>query len=79
MIAVLGGLADVERDLIRTGAGEGRARAKLRGLVWAWRRRFPASQPAQNACCEAHCCLLTVEVALAASQNYVAPRSQYRI
>jgi DNA invertase Pin-like site-specific DNA recombinase len=29
MIAVLGGLADVERDLIRTG--EGRARAKLRG------------------------------------------------
>jgi DNA invertase Pin-like site-specific DNA recombinase len=31
MIAVLGGLADVERDLIRTRTGEGRARAKLRG------------------------------------------------
>ena len=31
MPAVLGGLADVERDLIRRGAGEGRARAKLRG------------------------------------------------
>ena len=31
MIAVLGGLADVERDLIRTRTGEGRARAKARG------------------------------------------------
>ena len=31
MIAVLGGLANVERDLIRTRTGEGRARAKLRG------------------------------------------------
>jgi len=31
MIAVLGGLADVERDLIRTRTGEGRKRAKARG------------------------------------------------
>jgi DNA invertase Pin-like site-specific DNA recombinase len=31
MIAVLGGLADAERDLIRTGTAEGRARAKARG------------------------------------------------
>src|SRR6202167_5679364 len=31
MIAVLGGLADVERDLIRTRAAEGRTRAKARG------------------------------------------------
>jgi DNA invertase Pin-like site-specific DNA recombinase len=31
MIAVLGGLADVERDLIRTRTGEGRTRAKARG------------------------------------------------
>jgi DNA invertase Pin-like site-specific DNA recombinase len=31
MIAVLGGLADVERDLIRTRTGEGRVRAKARG------------------------------------------------
>jgi len=31
MIAVLGGLADVERDLIRTRTAEGRARAKERG------------------------------------------------
>ena len=31
MIAVLGGLADVERDLIRTRTSEGRARAMARG------------------------------------------------
>jgi DNA invertase Pin-like site-specific DNA recombinase len=28
MIAILGGLAEVERDLIRTGAAEGRSRAQ---------------------------------------------------
>jgi DNA invertase Pin-like site-specific DNA recombinase len=32
MIAVLGGLADVERDLIRTRTIEGRARARARGV-----------------------------------------------
>src|SRR5260221_6435625 len=31
MIAVLGGLADAERDLIRTRTGEGRSRAKAQG------------------------------------------------
>ena len=31
MIAVLGGLADVERDLIRTRTAEGRSRARERG------------------------------------------------
>ena len=31
MIVVLGGLADVERDLIRTRTAEGRSRAKARG------------------------------------------------
>ena len=31
MIAVLGGLADAERDLIRTRTAEGRSRAKARG------------------------------------------------
>src|SRR6516164_1389900 len=31
MLAVLGGLADVERDLIRTRTAEGRSRAKERG------------------------------------------------
>ena len=31
MMTVLGGLADVERDLIRTRTAEGRSRAKARG------------------------------------------------
>ena len=31
MLAVLGGLADVERDLIRTRTAEGRSRAKGQG------------------------------------------------
>jgi DNA invertase Pin-like site-specific DNA recombinase len=31
MLAVLGGLADVERDLIRTRSAEGRSRAKAQG------------------------------------------------
>jgi DNA invertase Pin-like site-specific DNA recombinase len=31
MLAVLGGLADVERDLVRTRTAEGRSRAKARG------------------------------------------------
>ena len=31
MIAVLGGLADLERDLIRTRTAEGRSRAQTRG------------------------------------------------
>src|ERR1700745_2731815 len=31
MLAVLGGLADLERDLIRTRTAEGRSRAKARG------------------------------------------------
>jgi DNA invertase Pin-like site-specific DNA recombinase len=31
MIAVLGGLVDVERDLIRTRTAEGRSRAKAQG------------------------------------------------
>jgi len=31
MLAVLGGLADVERDLIRTRTSEGRSRAKAQG------------------------------------------------
>jgi hypothetical protein len=35
MLAVLGGLADVERDLIRTRTAEGRSRAKARGQPMA--------------------------------------------
>ena len=44
MIAVLGGLADVERDLIRTRTGEGRARAKLRGQHMGRPAKMTAAQ-----------------------------------
>ena len=46
MIAVLGGLADVERDLIRTRTAEGRRRAKTRGQHIG---RPPALTPEQQA------------------------------
>jgi len=46
MIAVLGGLADVERDLIRTRTAEGRARATARGQHMG---RPPRLTPAQKA------------------------------
>jgi DNA invertase Pin-like site-specific DNA recombinase len=44
MIAVLGGLADVERDLIRTRTAEGRARAKIRGVHLGRPRKMTADQ-----------------------------------
>jgi DNA invertase Pin-like site-specific DNA recombinase len=34
MLTVLGGLAEFERELIRTRTGEGRERAKARGSFW---------------------------------------------
>jgi DNA invertase Pin-like site-specific DNA recombinase len=46
MIAVLGGLADVERDLIRTRTAEGRSRATARGQHMG---RPPALTPQQQA------------------------------
>jgi DNA invertase Pin-like site-specific DNA recombinase len=46
MIAVLGGLADVERDLIRTRTAEGRARATARGQHMG---RPPKLNPTQQA------------------------------
>ena len=46
MIAILGGLADVERDLIRTRTSEGRSRAKQRGQHMG---RPPALTPQQQA------------------------------
>ena len=46
MLAVLGGLADVERDLIRTRTAEGRSRAKARG---AHMGRPPRLTPTQQA------------------------------
>lgn len=45
MIAILGGLADVERDLIRTRTAEGRSRAKARGQHMG---RPPALNPQQQ-------------------------------
>ena len=46
MLAVLGGLADVERDLIKTRTAEGRNRAKAAGSRWAGRRNsHPSSKP----------------------------------
>lgn len=45
MLAVLGGLADVERDLIRTRTAEGRARAQERGQIMG---RRPALTPQQK-------------------------------
>ena len=46
MIAILGGLADVERDLIRTRTAEGRSRAKARGQHMG---RPPSLTPQQQA------------------------------
>jgi DNA invertase Pin-like site-specific DNA recombinase len=45
MLAVLGGLAEVERDLIRTRTAEGRDRAKRRGQHMG---RPPSLTPAQQ-------------------------------
>ncbi|HEX3601248.1 MAG TPA: recombinase family protein [Lacipirellulaceae bacterium] len=45
MLAVLGGLADVERDLIRTRTAEGRSRAKAKGKHMG---RPPSLTPAQQ-------------------------------
>lgn len=44
MLAVLGGLADLERDLIRTRTAEGRARAKERGQVMGRRSSLSPQQ-----------------------------------
>jgi DNA invertase Pin-like site-specific DNA recombinase len=41
MLAVLGGLADVERDLIRTRTAEGRSRAKAQGKAMGRPRSLP--------------------------------------
>ena len=44
MIAVLGGLADVERDLIRTRTAEGRSQAQKRGQHMGHPRKLTAAQ-----------------------------------
>ena len=47
MIAVLGGLADVERDLIRTRTAEGRSRAQARGQHMGRPPKLNLSQQAE--------------------------------
>jgi DNA invertase Pin-like site-specific DNA recombinase len=44
MLTVLGGLAEFERDLIRTRTGEGRERAKARGVVMGRRPKLTSHQ-----------------------------------
>ena len=44
MLTVLGGLAEFERELIRTRTGEGRQRAKARGVVMGRRPKLTAHQ-----------------------------------
>jgi DNA invertase Pin-like site-specific DNA recombinase len=47
MLAVLGGLADVERDLIRTRTAEGRSRAQKRGQHMGRPSRLTSEQKAE--------------------------------
>src|ERR1700730_3820320 len=47
MMSVLGGLADVERDLIRTRTAEGRSRAQKRGQHMGRPRKLTAAQQAE--------------------------------
>ena len=47
MLTVLGGLADVERDLIRTRTAEGRSRAKARGQHMGRPPRLTDAQKAE--------------------------------
>jgi DNA invertase Pin-like site-specific DNA recombinase len=47
MIAVLGGLADVERGLIRTRTAEGRSRAQKRGQHMGRKPKLTAEQQAE--------------------------------
>jgi DNA invertase Pin-like site-specific DNA recombinase len=47
MIAILGGLADVERDLIRTRTAEGRSRARQRGKHMGRPPKLTAAQQSE--------------------------------
>ena len=44
MLTILGGLAEFERELIRTRTGEGRQRAKARGVVMGRRPKLTVHQ-----------------------------------
>jgi hypothetical protein len=47
MLTVLGGLAEFERELIRSRTGEGRQRAKARGVVMGRRPKLTPHQRAE--------------------------------
>jgi DNA invertase Pin-like site-specific DNA recombinase len=47
MLTVLGGLAEFERDLIRSRTGEGRARAKAKGVKMGRKPKLTAHQRAE--------------------------------
>jgi DNA invertase Pin-like site-specific DNA recombinase len=47
MLTVLGGLAEFERDLIRSRTGEGRERAKTRGVKMGRKPKLTAHQRAE--------------------------------
>ena len=47
MLTVLGGLAEFERDLIRSRTGEGRARAKARGVKMGRKTKLTPHQQAE--------------------------------
>jgi DNA invertase Pin-like site-specific DNA recombinase len=59
MIAVLGGLAEVERDLIRTRTAEGRSRAKARGQHMGRPPKLTETQKAEARRRRAHGATLT--------------------
>jgi DNA invertase Pin-like site-specific DNA recombinase len=44
MLTVLGGLAEFERELIRTRTGEGRERAKARGVILGRKPKLTSHQ-----------------------------------
>lgn len=46
MLTILGGLAEFERELIRTRTGEGRTRAKARGIKFGRKPKLSADQQA---------------------------------
>ncbi len=46
MLTILGGLAEFERDLIRTRTGEGRVRAKAKGVKFGRKPKLTMEQQA---------------------------------
>jgi DNA invertase Pin-like site-specific DNA recombinase len=70
MLAVLGGMADIERDLIKSRTSEGRARAKTRGVKLG--RKFKLT-PAQQA--EARERLANGETMVDIARSYAVSRT----